>query len=162
VTQDATFEALVGELDYPMFLVTAAAGGERAGCLVGFTTQTSIDPSRFLVCLSRQNRTYRVARGADVLVVHWLPSDEHELAELFGGETGDEVDKFERCAWRPGPDGVPVLTDLDRWFAGRIEQRVPLGDHVGHLLAPIEGEAGTGAPPLRSRQAQRIEPGHGA
>jgi hypothetical protein len=26
-----------------------------------------------------------------------------ELAELFGGETGDEVDKFDRCEWRPGP-----------------------------------------------------------
>jgi hypothetical protein len=30
-----SFQALVADLDYPMFVVTTAAGG-RAGCLVGF------------------------------------------------------------------------------------------------------------------------------
>ena len=43
---------LVSELDYPMFIVTCADERERAGCLVGFATQCSIDPPRFLVCLS--------------------------------------------------------------------------------------------------------------
>ena len=47
-----TFNALASELDYPMFVVTTAAGGAPAGCLVGFATQCSIDPPRFLVCLS--------------------------------------------------------------------------------------------------------------
>src|SRR5215208_7631728 len=37
------FEAIVAQLDYPMFIVTAAAGEERGGCLVGFATQASID-----------------------------------------------------------------------------------------------------------------------
>ncbi len=45
----ATVHALVTEIDYPMFIVTAAAGGRRAGCLVGFTTQCSIHPPRFLI-----------------------------------------------------------------------------------------------------------------
>ena len=72
---------LVSELDYPMFIVTVAASGELAGCLVGFTTQCSIDPPRFLVCLSVKNRTYRVAKRADALVVHLLPQGADELAE---------------------------------------------------------------------------------
>ena len=43
------FNDLVGGLDYPMFIATARSErGERAGCLVGFATQCSIDPSRFL------------------------------------------------------------------------------------------------------------------
>ena len=90
----ATFDSLVGDLDYPMFIVTATAGDDRAGCLIGFATQTSIDPQRFLVCLSRRNRTYRVARRTDLLGVHFVPSEAADLAELFGGATGDEVDKF--------------------------------------------------------------------
>jgi flavin reductase (DIM6/NTAB) family NADH-FMN oxidoreductase RutF len=45
-----TFTKIMGSLDYPMLVVTAAAAGERAGCLVGFATQASIDPARFLVC----------------------------------------------------------------------------------------------------------------
>jgi flavin reductase (DIM6/NTAB) family NADH-FMN oxidoreductase RutF len=35
------FERIVGELDYPMHVVTAAEGDERDGCLVGFLTQCS-------------------------------------------------------------------------------------------------------------------------
>src|SRR4051812_38755411 len=106
-----TFNELMGELDYPMFIVTVAHGGERAGCLVGFATQGSIDPPRFLACLSKANRTYRVARGADALAVHFVPAGADGLAELFGGQTGDEVDKFSRCRWHPGPGGVPLLDD---------------------------------------------------
>jgi len=100
-----TFNAIVGNLEYPMFIVTARNGDERLGCLVGFATQTSIDPPRFAACLSHKNRTYRRGRDADALGVHCVPADAPALAELFGGETGDEVDKFARCEWHDGPKG---------------------------------------------------------
>src|ERR671920_1608506 len=98
----AALDRLVNRLDYPMLVVTAEAGGERAGCLIGFATQCSINPPRFLVCLSDKNYTFRVAQHAPVLVVHLVPGDADELAELFGSHTGDEIDKFEHCAWSPG------------------------------------------------------------
>jgi len=154
------FAEIAQELDYSMIVVTCASGGRRAGCLVGFTTQTSIYPPRFLVCLSRKNFTFRVAQDADVLVVHFVPADATDVAELFGGETGDEVDKFARCAWHPGPGGAPLIDELPDWFAGDVLERLDLGDHVGHLLAPIEGQAGRGDRPLTFHRARRIDPGH--
>jgi len=154
------FNRLMAELDYPMFIVTAAAGEERAGCLVGFASQVSIDPARFLVGLSIKNRTFRVAVRTDVLLVHFVPQAAEELALLFGGETGDDVDKFERCQWRSGPGGAPVLTELRNWFAGRVLEEYDLGDHHGFLLEPIEGEAHHAGEPLTFRRAKRIEPGH--
>jgi flavin reductase (DIM6/NTAB) family NADH-FMN oxidoreductase RutF len=109
------FDQLVGLLDYPMFVVTTRAGDELGGCLVGFTSQVSIRPSRFLVGLSKRNRTYRVARRATHLAVHLLPRRHRALARLFGGETGDRVNKFDRCAWSAGPEGVPVLDGAIWW-----------------------------------------------
>ena len=153
---------LVSELDYPMFIVTAAAGGERAGCLVGFATQCSINPPRFLVCLSDKNRTYRVARSASVLVVHLVPEDAGELAELFGSQTGDEVDKFERCSWTPGPEGTPILDECRNWFAGRILDRLAAGDHVAFLLEPFDAASDAGERQFTFHRAKRIEPGHEA
>jgi flavin reductase (DIM6/NTAB) family NADH-FMN oxidoreductase RutF len=158
----ATFNALVGDLDYPMFIVTTSAGGERAGCLVGFATQTSIDPSRFLVCLSRSNHTYRVARRARTPAVHWVPADAAELAELFGGETGDTVDKFARVAWHPGPGEAPILEDCPSWFAGRILERLAAGDHVAFLVEPVAAHRDANAEELSFHRAKRIAPGHPA
>lgn len=133
------FEAIMADVDAPLYIVTAAAGGERAGCLVGFATQCSIDPPRFGVWLSKVNRTYRVAVSAATLVAHLLRAGTGGLAERFGGETGDEVDKFDGIDWRPGPDGCPVINGLD-WFAGSIVDRVDTGDHVAFVLVPTDGE----------------------
>ncbi|HEX6117540.1 MAG TPA: flavin reductase family protein [Solirubrobacterales bacterium] len=156
------FEALVGELEYPMLIVTAASGGERAGCLVGFATQSSIDPPRYLVCVSRRNRTHRVAERAAVLAVHFVPSDREDLAELFGGETGDEIDKFERCEWREGPEGAPIVDGCRNWFAGEVLARLDLGDHTGFLLRPFGGERGEPVDSFPFRRARWIAPGHDA
>jgi flavin reductase (DIM6/NTAB) family NADH-FMN oxidoreductase RutF len=155
------FEALVGELDYPMYIVTAAHRGERDGCLVGFATQCSIHPARFLACMSDKNRTYRIAEEADTLVVHVVPSDADDLVELFGGETGDEVDKLSQVEWSEGPDGVPVLARCPNWFAGSVLDRVRLGDHVGYLLEPVAGEHGVnGLAAFPFSRAKHVRPGH--
>ena len=161
-TPRETVHELVSQLDYPMFIVTAAGEAGPAGCLVGFTTQCSIDPPRFLVCLSDKNRTFRAACTADVLVVHLVPSDATELAKLFGEETGDEVDKFERCAWKPGPEGTPVLAECGNWFAGRIVERIEAGDHHVFLLEPFEAGSDAGEEQFDFHRARRMEPGHEA
>lgn len=160
---DDRFNDLVGDLDYPMFIATArGATGERAGCLVGFATQCSIDPPRFLVCISTANRTFRVASAADALAVHFVPAHATALAELFGGQTGDEVDKFARCEWEDGPGGVPILAECPNWFVGSVLERLPLGDHVGFLLSPIEVQANVPQAEFTFHRARRIEPGHEA
>ena len=135
----AAFERMMARLDYPMFVVTTRAGTERSGCLVGFACQASIHPPRFLVGLSKLNHTYRVARRANHLAVHLLTERHRELAGLFGAETGDRIDKFAHCGWEDGPAGVPILTDAAGWFAGRVLDRLDLGDHVGHLVEPVAG-----------------------
>ncbi|MFH9670822.1 flavin reductase family protein [Streptomyces sp. NPDC017405] len=145
-----------------MCVVTAVAGGERAGCLVGFASQCSIRPPRFVVWLSKANRTYRVAGAAQHLTVHLLTRDQRDLAELFGGETGDETDKFARTGWREGHAGAAVLDGVAAWFVGIVLDRVDGGDHVGHVLDPVEWGEGRDGPLLRLSAAATIEAGHPA
>ena len=152
------FEGLVGELEYPMFILTAPG---PLGCLVGFTTQASIDPPRFIACLSHQHRTFRDGHDAPALGVHAVPADAGDLAELFGGETQDEVDKFARVDWREGPEGVPILARCQNWFVGRVLERLDAGDHDAFLVEPIAGESGEQAE-FTFHRAKRIDPGHEA
>ena len=57
--------------------LTVAVGEERAGCLVGFASQVSIHPPRFLVGLSVNNRTYRVAATGAGVLAHCRSGQEH-------------------------------------------------------------------------------------
>ncbi|MFD0265788.1 flavin reductase family protein [Streptomyces sp. NPDC127106] len=158
-------DAFNAALNGPVYVVTVASGDKRAGCLVAFASQCSIDPPRFVVWLSTANHTHAVARGARHLTVHLLHRDQRALAELFGCRTGNSVDKFARTGWRPGHDGSPVLSDAADWFTGRIVGVLPGGDHEGFLLSPVEESPpapGPVAPPLRYADVRDLEPGHPA
>lgn len=153
------FSELASALDYPLYVVTTAVDGEPTGCLVGFATQCGIQPPRFLACISKKNHTFHMAGQAARLAVHVVERDKKSLARIFGGETGDRVDKFAQLEWHV-VDGVPVLNDCRRWFIGEVLQRIDLGDHIGHLLEPCKVQAGTASAQLLFQQARDIKPGH--
>jgi flavin reductase (DIM6/NTAB) family NADH-FMN oxidoreductase RutF len=156
------FDRLVGGLDYPMLIVTAYDGRRRAGCLVGFWSQCSIDPPRLMVWLSKNNYTYQVAKAATSLGVHVPTTADRGLAELFGSVTGFEEDKFTKCAWRKGSDGVPLLVDCPQWFVGRVLDRYDTGDHDAFLLEPAEVGERTGLGQLGFQQVLDLSPGNEA
>lgn len=155
-------DGFVDGLDHSMYVVTVASRGQRAGCLVGFVSQVSIDPPRLLVCLSVANHTYDVARGAALLAVHLLRHDQADLAVLFGSTTGDELDKFTRCRWEAGPDDVPLLVDSPRWMVGSILEKISFGDHVGFVLAPVQTQHDEHGDVLMYQDVKNLAPGHPA
>ena len=153
------FEGLVGELEYPMFILTAPG---PLGCLVGFTTQASIDPPRFIACLSHKNRTFRDGRrraGAR------RPRRARRRRAIWRSSSAARprttVDKFARVDWHEGPEGVPILERCENWFVGRVLERLDAGDHDAFLLEPIAGESGDQAE-FTFHRAKRIDPGHEA
>ena len=157
------FDDLIASMDGAMVVVTVAAGDERNGCLVGFHSQSSIDPPRYAVWLSKANRTYELAVTATHVAVHPLAADQHDLAERFGGQTGDDVDKLAGCAWTSGPGGVPMLDATPGRFVGRIVERVlDAGDHACLVLEPVDATGPGPDRPLRLSMADDIDAGHPA
>jgi flavin reductase (DIM6/NTAB) family NADH-FMN oxidoreductase RutF len=149
--RQSPFSRAMASLDAPMIVVTASDGVQIAGCLVGFSGQSSIDPLRYVVYLSKVNHTYRVARRATHLMVHFLASDQLGLARHFGELTGDETAKFDNVRWTPGPDGsTPRLTDCGTHLWAHIERRHHReGDHAAFVLAPISTRTARDFEPLR-------------
>jgi flavin reductase (DIM6/NTAB) family NADH-FMN oxidoreductase RutF len=157
------FTTLMTALDSPLIVVTAADERERAGCLVEFHVQSSIEPQRYCVWLSKANYTYRVALNSSHLVIHFLTVADLLLAELFGTQTGDTVDKFAGLPVDSGPGGAPVLRQCPNWLAVR---RIALldegGDHVCLTTEPVAAQAAGPFRPLRLSQAGHLRAGHGA
>src|SRR5436305_291725 len=81
-----------------MLIVTAAAGGDRGGCLVGFAAQCSIDPLRFMVWISKKNHTFGVPARPSVLRPHFHDAASRGLAAVLAA-TGD---RGRRAALRGG------------------------------------------------------------
>lgn len=155
------FDSLMASLDTPMAVVTAAAGGERAGCLVGFHSQSSIDPGRYSVWLSKANHTYRVALLGTHLGIHLLTEDDRHLAEVFGTLSGDDVDKFDLVDVTVGPQGVPLIDAAPHHM---VVRRVALldegGDHVCVVTEPVAVSTTGRFRPLRLSAVDQLDAGH--
>ena len=152
------------KFDPPLTIVTTAADGRRAGCLVGYWTECSLSPARFLVCISKVNHTFEVAADAESIALHLIPRDSVEIARLFGSETGDDIDKFAHCEWIPGPRGVPILTSCPTHAVCDILDRFDVGDHVALLVEPVSFVIGPEEEVFTEKMAlgQQLEPGHPA
>lgn len=158
---DDAFDALMERLDVPMSVVTASAGDERAGCLIGFQAQCSIHPRRYVVWLSKANHTYRVALRTDHLAIHFLDRADRDLAELFGTLSGDDVDKFARCQWQLGSAGVPLLSRCpNRMIVRRMTLLDDGSDHLSVVTEPVEVHGDGGFTPLRLSDVEDLVPGH--
>lgn len=142
------FDSTAARLDYPVYIVTTAVQGLAAGCLVGFAMQASIRPTRFMIGISNVNETAGIAARASHLAVHVVDRRNLDLARLFAEISGDDVDKFDRCSWHQGPNGLPILDDAAAWFGGRILDRIFLGDHTGYLITTERGEVFQANTPL--------------
>lgn len=157
------FDALMTSANPALVVVTTAAEGRLAGCLVGFHGQSSIAPEHYAVWLSKANHTYRVALRATHLAVHFLAEDGMRLAERFGTTSGEDTDKFAGLSYEDGPGGVPLLGALPHRLVGARAAMLDLaGDHTCVELTVEDAWSAGGFRPLRFSQASHLSPGHDA
>lgn len=160
---DDAFETLMESVDPPLIVVTTAAEGEQAGCLVGFHAQSSIDSEHYCLWLSKANHTYRLGLRAKHFAVHFLTDRDLPLAQTFGTQCSAETDKFADLATDTDDHGVPLLRDCpNRLVLERIAVLDDGGDHVCLTTRILSAETGGGFTPLRVSDADGLEPGHPA
>lgn len=155
-----TLVSLAGRLNYPMVVVTTLEQGKPVGCLVGFSSQSSMEPFRYTVFLSVKNHTFNAVDVGSTVYVGFLSVDDFAIAQLFGEETGDEIDKFEHCAWHAGPAGVPILAEVSNWIVGEVILRQATGDHHAFTVAPTHASAGDWRKQLSAQDVEDLDAGH--
>ena len=160
MSKDA-FDRLMASTDPPLIVVTTVAEDERAGCLVGFHAQSSIDPQHYCVWLSKANHTYRVALRAKHFAVHFLTAADLPVAERFGTLSGEDTDKFAGLDVDVDEHGVPlVLACPNRISLERIAMLDDGSDHVCLTTRVSSAEGRPSFEPLRVSNAAHLTPGH--
>jgi flavin reductase (DIM6/NTAB) family NADH-FMN oxidoreductase RutF len=153
-------EALADAIDYPLYVVTASSGDEVSGCLAGFVTQCSLNPVCFVVCVSKLNHTFGVARRSAGLAVHLIGADQGDVASLFGEESGDWMDKFSRVGWTAGQTGAPLLAECAAWVEGPVIGTQSAGDHQTFVIEVAAGGAGSRRGSFKLSDATELDAGH--
>lgn len=136
MSQHAAFDRLTRRIDPAVVVVTVRDGESRSGCVVGFHSQSSIEPLRYCFWISRDNHTYQAVLEADFLTAHLLGPEDRDVAEVFGAYTGDEADKWALLEERH-------LTLPASAVGGRIVARFDdeAADHVGIVIEPDRAAA---------------------
>ena len=125
----------------------------------GFTDIPSVPVTHLNLAGTPQSPAYSIADGTP------LRAATGDLVPVLGPATGTVLDPNTFNPIKPGkgPAQLPILDDAAAWFVGKILDRFSLGDHVGHLLQPLDGD-----PPDALEQwvsfgdVRSLEPGHEA
>src|SRR4051794_14265242 len=136
----ATVLDIFGQLDPPLWLVTAQAEKRRGGLIATFVNQASI-PAQFprvVVGLARQHFTWELIEKSRSFCLHLLAEENLEHVWRFGLQTGRAVDKFAGLSPLPTPSGNPRLPDCPAWLDCRVEAALATGDRTIYLAEVID------------------------
>jgi flavin reductase (DIM6/NTAB) family NADH-FMN oxidoreductase RutF len=109
-------------------VITAEQGGSPYGLLVTSLVSVSSEPPLVSFNVARSSSSWAALDSAAHLGVHILAVDQQDLAGRFARSGADRF--APPTSWESGPHGVPVIHGTAAWAVARVEQRVPVADHV--------------------------------
>jgi flavin reductase (DIM6/NTAB) family NADH-FMN oxidoreductase RutF len=147
-------------LDRTLWLVTAAADGQRGGLIATFVNEASIVPElpRVVVGLARQHHTWGLVEAAGAFALHLLAEDQLDWVWRFGLGSGRDGDKLAGLAVRAGATGAPVLTEAPAFLECRVEARWDTGDRTLYLAEVVDGAAVRSGPTLTMQRLLQRAP----
>ena len=129
------------QLGYGLYVVTTRNGEKDNGCIVNTVMQVSSQPLLIAVGVHKQSYTCEMIRKSGRLNVNSLSEDTpFEVFELFGYQSGREVDKFEGRPSDRSENGCIVLSHHLKGFLSLVvEREIELGSHILFLCKVDEG-----------------------
>jgi flavin reductase (DIM6/NTAB) family NADH-FMN oxidoreductase RutF len=151
---------LFASLDRELWLVTAQAGGRRAGLIATFVSEASIvaDLPRVVVGLARRHHTWEIVEAAGAFALHLLSEDQIEWVWRFGLQSGRSLDKFAGLSVQTAVTGSPILNSAVGWMDCRVEARLDTGDRTIYLAEVVQSQIAHFAPPLTFQRLLQLAP----
>lgn len=154
-------QSILAHLPYPIWVLTAAAGGRRGGLVATFVSRASIVEHMPRVCigLSVRHHTTELVRHASACALHLLTEADVDWVWRFGLVSGRTTDKLAGVDFRAGSTGSPILTEAAAWLECRIETSMETGDRTVFLAEVVDAETADVAPLTVDRLRSIAPPG---
>jgi flavin reductase (DIM6/NTAB) family NADH-FMN oxidoreductase RutF len=135
--------------DPPLWLVTAAHAGRRAGLIATSAVRASIvtEQPRMLIAIAHQHHTGGLIAASRRFALHLVPESDLDVVWRFGLHSGHQRDKFADLPKLTTPDGNPLYPGHVAWLDCRVEDSMEIGDRTVYLAA-VSGGAVAGSAPV--------------
>lgn len=99
-------------LSYGMYIVSAAAGAARSGCVINTLEQVTSKPARMSIAINKENYTSRIIKEAGRFAASVLSVDvDGRMIGDFGFNTSTEFDAFTAWPFETDDAGMPYVTE---------------------------------------------------
>lgn len=119
-------------------VIAVAHEGRREAFTAASLMQVSYKPLHLALAASPAHHSWPLLQRAGAFGVSVLERGQIALARHFGLNSGATTDKFAGQGWS-SLGGMPVLDEALAWFACRVVQVVPGGDHQLVLAEVVDG-----------------------
>ena len=100
------------KITYGMYIVSSKNGDKINAQLSNTVVQISPEPPIMLISVSKNNLTHEFIEKSGIFTISII-SDLCEMKDVgqFGFRTGRDFDKFEKCNYKLGKNGAPIVLD---------------------------------------------------
>ncbi len=120
-------------LTYGLFVVTAADGVKKNGCITNTAIQVASLPDRIAVAVNKSNFTHDMILKTNCFNISVISETaDFALFKHFGYQSGRDVDKFAGYTdFKTSANSIPYITaGTNSFFSIDVKQSVDLGSHT--------------------------------
>lgn len=119
------------KLGYGLYVITTNDGSKDNGLIVNTVMQVTSTPDRIAVAINKSNYSHDVARKTGKMTANCLTEEApFKVFEVFGFQSGRNVNKFADCTPERGENGLVILPRyINAAIELRVEQYTDLGSH---------------------------------
>lgn len=128
-------------------VVTAHDAGRDRGLTVNAFLSVSLEPPQVLVSISTDADTWPSIHRSGYFAVSVLAANQRALSQRFADRVPPD-EKFVGIGLHRGTTGAALLDGAIATFECRVNQEIPIDDHVLVLGRVVALEEGVDAPPL--------------
>jgi flavin reductase (DIM6/NTAB) family NADH-FMN oxidoreductase RutF/DNA-binding MarR family transcriptional regulator len=121
------FRRALGHFSTGVTIITAEAGGEKAGITANSFNSVSLSPPLILWSVKKTSASWPIFAAARSFAVNVLAVDQAPLAAQFARSGPD---KYKDVAWKAGPSGAPLLANVTAQFDCVRRVEYDGGDHL--------------------------------
>lgn len=127
-------------IGYGLYVVTSNDGKKDNGLIVNTVSQVTNTPNRIAVTINKANYSHDTIKRTGIMNVNCLTIEApFRVFELFGFQSGRDVDKFRDCEPLRSENGLVFLPRyINSFMSLKVEQYIDLGTHGMFVCAVTE------------------------